>query len=40
MDDRGSAKKAKGTKKHVIKRRLKFDDYKDLNNDLKITTKI
>ena len=29
MDDGGSDKKAKGTKKCVIKRRLKFNDYKD-----------
>ena len=28
MDDGGSDKKAKGTKKCVIKRRLKFNDYK------------
>ena len=35
MDDAGSDKKAKGTKKRVIKQRLKFNDYKDclLNND-------
>ena len=35
MDDGGSDKKAKGTKKCVIKRRLKFNDYKDclLNNE-------
>ena len=34
MDDGGSDKKSKGTKKCVIKRRLKFNDYKDclLNN--------
>ena len=34
MDDGGGDKKAKGTKKCVIKRRLKFNDYKDclLNN--------
>ena len=33
-DDREEDKKAKGTKKCVIKRRLKFNDYKDclLNN--------
>ena len=29
MDDGGNDKKAKGTKKCVIKRRLKFNDYKD-----------
>ena len=35
MDDCGSNKEAKGTKKCVIKRRLKFNDYKDclLNNE-------
>ena len=35
MDDGRSDKKAKGTKKCVIKRRLKFNDYKDclLNNE-------
>ena len=35
MYDSGSDKKAKGTKKYVIKRRLKFNDYKDclLNNE-------
>ena len=35
MDDGGSNKKAKGTKKCVIKGRLKFNDYKDcsLNNE-------
>ena len=35
MDDGWSDKKAKGTKKSVIKRRLKFNDYKDylLNNE-------
>ena len=34
MDDGNSDKKAKGTKKCVIKQRLKFNDYKDclLNN--------
>ena len=34
MDDGGSHKKAKGTKKCVIKQGLKFNDYKDclLNN--------
>ena len=36
MDDGNSDKKAKGTKKCVIKRRLKFNDYKDclLNNEV------
>ena len=36
MDDGGSDKKAKGTKKCVIRRRLKFNDYKDclLNNEI------
>ena len=36
MDDGNSDKKAKGTKKCVIKRRLKFNDYKDclLNNEI------
>ena len=36
MDDSNSGKKAKGTKKCVIKRRLKFNDYKDclLNNEI------
>ena len=36
MDDGGSDKKAKGTKKCVIKRRLKFNDYKDclLSNEI------
>ena len=36
MDDGGSDKKAKGTKKCVIKRRLKFNDYKDclLNDEI------
>ena len=35
MDDGWSDKKAKGTKMCVIKRRLKFSDYKDclLNNE-------
>ena len=34
MDDDSEVKKAKGTKKYVIKRVLKFNDYKDclLNN--------
>ena len=36
VDDGNSNKKAKGTKKCVIKRRLKFNDYKDclLNNEI------
>ena len=36
MDDGGSNKKAKGTKKSLIKRGLKFNDYKDclLNNEI------
>ena len=36
MDDGNSDKKAKGTKKCVIKRILKFNDYKDclLNNEI------
>ena len=36
MDDGESDKNAKGTKKCVIKRRLKFDDNKDclLNNEI------
>ena len=36
MDDGGCDKKAKGTKKCVIKRLLKFNDYKDclLNNKI------
>ena len=36
MDDESEAKDAKGTKKCAIKRRLKFNDYKDclLNNEL------
>ena len=36
MDDGGSDKKAKGTKKCVIRRRLEFNDYKDclLNNEI------
>ena len=36
MDDDSEAKKAKGTKKCVIKRMLKFPDYKDcvLNNKI------
>ena len=36
MDDDNSDKKNKGTKKCVIKRRLKFNDYKDclLSNEI------
>ena len=36
MDDGNNDEKAKGTKKCVIKRRLKFNDYKDclLNNEI------
>ena len=36
MDDSRSDKKAKGTKKRFIKRRLKFDDYNDclLKNEI------
>ena len=36
MDDGGSDKKAKGTKKCVIKRKLQFNNYKDclLNNEI------
>ena len=36
MSDGGGDKKAKGTKKCVIKRRFKFNDYKDclLNNEV------
>ena len=36
MDNGWSDKKAKGTKKCVIKRRLEFNDYKDclLNNEI------
>ena len=36
MDDSKSDKKAKGTKKFVIKRRLKFNDYKNclVNNEV------
>ena len=40
MDNGNSDKKAKGTKKCVIKRRLKFSDYKDclLNNEIILKT--
>ena len=36
MDDSGSDKKTKGTKKFVLKRRLKFNDHKDflLGNEI------
>ena len=39
-DDCKEDKKAKGTKKCVIKRRLKFGDYKDclLNNEIVLTS--
>ena len=44
MDDDSEYKKAKGTKKGVIKRMLKFKNYKncclDNENHIKITTKI
>ena len=42
VDDGNSDKKAKGTKKCVIKRRLKFSDYKGclLNNEITLTTEI
>ena len=45
MDDSNNNKKAKGTKKIVIKRTLKFNDYKDClfkneKKNTKITTKI
>ena len=42
MNDDIEKKKAKGTKKCAVKRRLKFDDYTDslFNNYTKITTKI
>ena len=38
MDDGWSDKKAKGTKKCVIKLRIKFNDYKDclLNNEIEL----
>ena len=41
MDDGNSNKKAKETKKCVIKRRLKFNDYKDclLNNEIILKSK-
>ena len=35
MDDGNSDKKAKGTKKYVMKRRLKFNDYKDVYGTMK-----
>ena len=44
MDDDSEYKKAKGTKKGVIKRMFKFKNYKncclDNENHIKITTKI
>ena len=41
MEDNSEHKKAKGTKKCVIKHELMFENYKDsLSNDTKITTKI
>ena len=39
MDDDNSDKKAKGTKKNVIKRILKFNDYKNCLIDDKIKLK-
>ena len=41
MDDGGSDKKAKGTKKCVLKWRLKFNDYKDclLDNEIVLKSK-
>ena len=41
LDDDGSDKKAKGTKKCVLKRRLKLNDYKDclLNNEIVLKSK-
>ena len=35
MSDGNSDKKAKGTKKCVMKRRLKFNDYKDVYRTMK-----
>ena len=35
MGDGNSDKKAKGTKKCVMKRRLKFNDYKDVYRTMK-----
>ena len=40
MDDGASDKKAKGTKKFVMKRRLRFNDYKDCLLKNKITLKL
>ena len=42
MDDESKAKKAKGTKKCVIKRRLKFNDCQDclLNKEIVLRSKI
>ena len=41
IDDSESDKEAKGTKKCAIKRRLKFNDYKDylLNNEIVLKLK-
>ena len=39
MDDGGSDKKAKGTKKCLIKRRLKCNDYKDCLLNIEIMLK-
>ena len=40
MDDDSEVKRAKRTKKFVIKRMLKFNDYKDclLNDEIKLTS--
>ena len=40
MDDGNTDKKAKGTKKCVIKRILKFNDYKNCLMNIKVTTMI
>ena len=40
MDDGNTDKKAKGTKKCVIKRILKFNDYKNCLMNNKVTTMI
>ena len=41
IDDGKNDKKAKGTKKYVVKRRLKFNDYKDclLSNEIILTSR-
>ena len=41
MDDGNTDKKANRTKKYVIKRRVKFNDYKNclLNNQIKLKLK-